>query len=122
MPTAQYLYNSSNNIEMGSAYLHILYYRYLKKIDNPTSRLYCTIAAYNTGSGNIAYAFTKNHNISQAAKKINKMKPQAVYNHLIAHLKYDEAKNYLKRVSKRVISYKQVYKSNDLIYFKPKIS
>ena len=122
MPTAQYLYNSANNIEMGSAYLHILYYRYLKKINNPTSRLYCTIAAYNTGAGNIAYAFTKTHNINSAAKKIIAMKSQDVYNHLLKNLKYDEAKNYLKRVSQRVISYKKVYKSNDLIYFKGKAS
>ena len=28
--SSSYLYNSENNIEIGSAYLHILYYKYLK--------------------------------------------------------------------------------------------
>ena len=51
-----YLYNSDNNIQVGTTYLNILYYRYLRKIENPTSRLYCTIAAYNTGAGNVAKA------------------------------------------------------------------
>ncbi len=118
MPTAQYLYNSANNIEMGSAYLHILYYRYLKPIDDPTSRLYCTIAGYNTGAGNVARAFVDSNSVKKASKKINAMTSKMVYNHLIDNLKYDEAKNYLKRVSKRVNSYKKVYKSNDFIFFK----
>ncbi|MEA1919969.1 MAG: murein transglycosylase domain-containing protein [Campylobacterota bacterium] len=122
IPTANYLYNSTNNIEMGSAYLHILYYRYLKSISNPTSRLYCTIAGYNTGAGNVAYAFTKKNNVKIASKKINKMSPDSVYNHLINHLKYDEARHYLKRVSKRINAYKRVYKSNDLIFFTTKNS
>lgn len=122
IPTSSYLYDSANNIEMGSAYLHILYYRYLGKISNPTSRLYCTIAAYNTGAGNVAYAFSGNHSVQQAAKKINDMNSQDVYDYLIAHLKYDEARNYLKHVSNRVNSYKRVYKSNYLVYIKPKTS
>jgi membrane-bound lytic murein transglycosylase C len=122
IPSANYLYNSENNIEMGSAYLHILYYRYLKYINNPTSRLYCTIAAYNTGAGNVAYAFVGNNNVKKAAKKINRISSKKVYNHLITHLKYDEARNYLKRVSRRISSYKQVYKSNDFIFFSTKKS
>ena len=32
-----YLYDSKNNITMGSGYLHILYYKYLRKIKNPDS-------------------------------------------------------------------------------------
>ncbi len=111
MPTAQYLYNSTNNIEMGSAYLHILYYKYLKKIKNPTSRLYCTIAAYNTGAGNVSYAFSKNHNINDASKIINTMTPQEVYNHLVRNLKYDEAKHYVQKVTDKMAMYRRVYKT-----------
>lgn len=109
MPTASYLYNSANNIEMGSTYLYILYYRYLKKIKNPQSRLYCTIAAYNTGAGNIAWAFTRRNNVSMAAYKINAMEPEEVYNHLLSNLRYDEPKHYLKRVRTRMGSYKKAY-------------
>ncbi len=110
MPSSSYLYNSDNNIEMGSTYLYILYYRYLKKIKNPESRLYCTIAAYNTGAGNIAWAFTRSNNMSRAAPKINAMNPDEVYKHLLGNLKYDEPKHYLKRVKKRMSAYRNAYK------------
>jgi len=110
-PSASYLYNSEKNIEMGSAYLHILYYRYLKKIKDPQSRLYCTIAAYNTGAGNIAWAFTHNTNINKAASKINALSSDEVYNHLLKNLKYDEPKHYLKRVRKRMSAFEKVYKT-----------
>lgn len=107
--TSAYLYNSVNNITMGSAYLHILYYKYLKEIKNSDSRLYCTIAAYNTGTGNIAWAFTKDYNINKAVELINGMSPEVVYNKLIRNLKHDEAKNYLDKVSKRMSAYHKVY-------------
>jgi membrane-bound lytic murein transglycosylase C len=104
---ASYLYNSSRNIEMGSAYLHILYYRYLKSIKDPESRLYATIAAYNTGAGNVAKAFIGNTNIRKASKTINKLSPDEVKKRLLSHLPYDETKNYLKKVSKRYAIYKK---------------
>jgi membrane-bound lytic murein transglycosylase C len=108
-PSAVYLYNGQNNIEMGSAYLNILYYRYLKKIKNPVSRLYCTIAGYNTGAGNIAWAFTHKYNMNNAAPIINKLTPEEVYFRLQNDLRYDEPKHYLKRVKRRMKIYKQVY-------------
>ena len=106
-----YLYNSRNNITMGSAYLHILYYRYLKKIKNTQSRLYCTIAAYNTGAGNVAWAFTQTNNINKSTTLINNMSSDEVYDKLLQNLKYDEAKHYLKKVRKRVITYHKLYGS-----------
>ncbi len=107
--SGSYLYNSKNNIKMGSAYLHILYYKYLDKIKDPDSRLYCTIAAYNTGAGNIAYAFTKEYNIKKAAPLINKLTPNQVYAKLMRDLRWDEPKKYLKKVSKRMAAYHKVY-------------
>ncbi len=109
-PSATYLYNSKNNIQMGSAYLYILYYRYLRKIKDPKSRLYCSIAAYNTGAGNIAWAFTHAYNMNKAAPIINKLTPEQVYNKLIKDLKFDEPKYYLKRVTRRMKVYKVAYK------------
>ncbi len=109
IPSSTYLYNSKNNIRLGSAYLHLLYYGYLKKIKNPKSRLYCAIAAYNTGAGNVAWAFTHTYNPSKAAKIINKLTPQQVYDRLLRDLKYDEPKHYLKRVSKRMDIYHKIY-------------
>jgi membrane-bound lytic murein transglycosylase C len=88
-----YLYNGENNVNIGTAYLYLLYYRYLRKINNPTSRLYCTIAAYNTGAGNVAYAFTKTRNINKAARVINSKTPSEVYKILLKKLPYVETKN-----------------------------
>ncbi len=109
--SGSYLYNSTNNIRMGSAYLHILFYKYLKDITNLDTRLYCTIAAYNTGAGNIAWAFTKNHNMQKAAPYINTKSPKEVYNKLLRDLRYDEPKHYLKRVTKRMGAYYKLYGS-----------
>ena len=108
--SASYLYNTKNNIEIGSAYFHILYYKYLLAIKDPLSRLYCAIAGYNTGAGNVARAFVRSNSVKQAAKIINTMSPEEVYNHLQRNLKYDEPKHYLKRVRVRSNSYKKIYK------------
>ncbi|MEA3314638.1 MAG: transglycosylase SLT domain-containing protein, partial [Campylobacterota bacterium] len=105
--TSDYLYNSDKNINIGSAYLHILYYRYLRKIKDPQSKLYCTIAAYNTGAGNVAKAFIGSRNISKASVKINSISSDEVYQKLLKDLPYDETKNYLKKVTKRISSYKK---------------
>lgn len=94
------LYNGNKNIVYGSTYLNILYYSYLKSIKNQTSRLYCTIAAYNTGAGNVAKAFTGNTNINKASNVINKMKSEEVYEKLLKNLPYKETKKYLKKVTK----------------------
>jgi len=107
--SGSYLYNSTNNIKMATAYLHLLYYRYLKKIKNPQSRLYCAIAAYNTGAGNIAYAFTKHYNMSKAAPLINRLTPDEVYEKLQKDLRYDEPKVYLKNVKQRMKTYRKLY-------------
>jgi len=107
-----YLYKTENNVKIGTAYLHILYYKYLGKITNKTSRLYCTIAAYNTGAGNVAYAYNKNlgrkyrYSISTAAKKINQQSPQTVFSHLRGGLRFAEARNYLMHVNERMKMYR----------------
>jgi len=104
--SSSYLFNSRNNIELGSAYLHILNYRYLKRVKNPVSRLYCVISAYNTGAGNVAKTFVGSYSVKEASKIINRMSPQQVYNKLIRSLPYEETRRYLKKVSKRYSIYK----------------
>ncbi|WP_156491981.1 transglycosylase SLT domain-containing protein, partial [Oleiphilus sp. HI0123] len=101
-----YLYTSDKNIEVGTTYLNILYYRYLKGIKNELSRLYCSIAAYNTGAGNVAKAFTGKRRLKPALAKINALTPQEVYDHLIEHLPYEETRKYLAKVKKRIPKYR----------------
>jgi len=97
IPSRQYLFNAHNNIELGTGYLNIINTRYLKNIHNPLSREYCTIAAYNTGSGNVLRAFHKNR--ERAIRIINRMPPAEVYKHLRKKLKYHEARRYLLKVT-----------------------
>lgn len=102
------LYIPEVNVETGTAYLNILDTRYLKKVKDDRSRLYCVIAAYNTGAGNVAKAFNtdRSTSINQAAKIINSMSSDEVYAHLIHNLPYDETKNYLKKVNGRISLYR----------------
>ena len=97
-PTRNYLFNAKNNIEMGSAYMHILLNRYLVKVKNRKSRELCAIAAYNTGSGNVLRSFHKNKN--KAISKINRLSPDAIYKHLRKRLPYKETRNYIAKVTK----------------------
>jgi len=98
MPTPDYLFRPLENVELGAAYLHLLHYRYLDGIKDPASRLYCVIAAYNTGPGNVARAFTGRMNIDAAEAAINRMSSDQVYQTLVAKLPYDETRVYLAKV------------------------
>lgn len=101
-----YLYNADNNIRVGAAYFNILYYRYFKGIENPMSRLYCAIAAYNTGPGNVSLALTgKDMRLRPAINIANTMNPDEVYEHLLKNLPYEETVNYLQKVNKRLGNY-----------------
>jgi membrane-bound lytic murein transglycosylase C len=98
-PSSSMLFKPDINIQHGCAYLHILNYRYLKSIKNKAAREHCCIAAYNTGAGNVARAFTGKTNVNSAAKIINRMSADEVYRHLRKNLKYKEARDYVKRVN-----------------------
>ncbi|MFK3864678.1 transglycosylase SLT domain-containing protein [Pseudoalteromonas rhizosphaerae] len=108
-PTAKELFDPKTNITYGAGYLDILTTRYLRKINNPISRRYCAIAAYNTGAGNVAKAFNLNRstNINKALALINQFDSEGVYAQLINNLPYDETKKYLQKVSKLDIQYQK---------------
>ena len=96
VPTKEYLFQANKNIEMGTAYLNILNYSYLKDVRNPLSREYCVIAAYNTGAGNVLRTFSKDK--TEAVRQINAMKPGVLYQALRNKLKHAEARRYLYKV------------------------
>jgi membrane-bound lytic murein transglycosylase C len=104
-----YLFVTDNNIEAGTAYLHLLNDRYLRYIENSLSRKYCMIAAYNTGAGNVARVFNSDgsRNIKMASKVINSMSPELVLKALQSHLPYDETKQYLNKVLSKEVLYEQ---------------
>ena len=98
-PSAKMLFQPDINIRHGCAYLNILNYSYLKAIKNDAAREHCCIAAYNTGAGNVAKAFSGNTSISAAAKIINTLAADAVYHHLRKKLQHKEARDYVVRVN-----------------------
>lgn len=99
-PSSKMLFHPETNIEHGVAYLHILQARYLKGISDKQALEYCSIAAYNTGAGNVAWAFNGTTNIKKAIPKINALNSEQVYMWLRKNLKYEEAKNYVLKVRK----------------------
>jgi membrane-bound lytic murein transglycosylase C len=100
-----YLYKVENNIKVGAAYLHMLYYGYVKKVENPVSRLYCAIAAYNTGASNVGKAFIGRRSFSAAVDTINQMTPDQVYQTLIEKLPSNETRQYMKKVTESMREY-----------------
>ena len=95
-PSKSYLFNARNNIELGTAYLNIIDKKYLGGINNPISREYCVISAYNTGSGNVLKTFSTNRN--RAKTIINSKPPLEIYNKLRQSLPYAETRRYLQKV------------------------
>lgn len=101
MLTPQYLYNPRHNIELGAAYLSVLYYDYLKDIKNPESRLYYTIAAYNAGASSVARAFIDKPSFQEAVSVINSLKPDQVLDRLVKAAPSEETRQYVSKVLKR---------------------
>ncbi len=96
IPSRDYLFDPENNIELGSAYLNVLSYSLLERIENQVAREYCVISAYNTGPRNVFKTFAPNQ--TAAVNQINALQPPAVYDRLRANLPYQETRDYLAKV------------------------
>lgn len=103
-----YLYDPDNNMAVGAAYLHLLYHRYMTPVEDPESRLYCAIAAYNTGPGNVARTFTDSRDMEAAARAIRGRSGRQVYRTLVRELPYEETRHYVQRVAKRMRAYRNL--------------
>ena len=66
----------------------------------------CTIAAYNTGAGNVCKAISNTTRFAPTIKKVNQMSSKKLYKTLLKNLEYDETKNYLEKVWDRKDKYK----------------
>jgi membrane-bound lytic murein transglycosylase C len=99
---ASYFYDPERNIELGCGYLHHLQKRVFKVPMTDRKGLYCSVAAYNTGAGNVSRVFTGNTNLSKALPLIWKYEPEALYAKLVADLPYKETRLYLRKVFDRI--------------------
>lgn len=110
-----YLYEPKNNVELGAAYLHLLYFRHFKHIKNHDARQWVTIAAYNTGAINVLRSFAGEYTRanypsiwswkSNAINQINNMKPEQVFDYLRQYLPAEETRDYLQKVRERMDKY-----------------
>ncbi|MED5523658.1 MAG: murein transglycosylase domain-containing protein [Pseudomonadota bacterium] len=107
-PKAESLFKPDQNMDFGAAYLNVLKTRYLSGITNQTSRLYCVIAAYNTGAGNVASVFHPRgkKSLKEAVNVINTLTPDQVFERLVNELPYEETRKYLKKVDKALAEFR----------------
>ncbi len=112
--TSFYLYNPKNNIEIGTAYLHVLYYQYLKYIKDRRSRLYCTIAAYDAGPLVVLKIFDKSSDVKKASRVVNSMSYKAVYAKLKNNLPRFSTRIYLRNVVGGISFYRKLIRQINL--------
>ena len=67
-------------------------------MNDPVSREYCIISAYNTGPSNVLRTFDASKKRDAAMAAINRMAAPAVYDKLRAQLPYAETRQYLQKV------------------------
>lgn len=96
-PTPEYLFDPEHNIELGAAYLGVLGNTEFHAVDNPDSRDYCVIAAYNTGPRNVTKVFASDK--TEAFTDINGLPPAALFDKLRSDLPSDETRQYVVKVT-----------------------
>jgi membrane-bound lytic murein transglycosylase C len=102
-----YLYVPGNNVELGCAYLGLLKNRYFRNVKDPQNALYCAVASYNTGAGNLSRSLAGKARIQPAIDRVNTMNPEELYTHLRNNLPYAETRDYIKKVRERMRLYKE---------------
>ncbi len=104
-PSRSYLFDPENNIDTGTAYLAILQNNYLGGIQNPTSRRYAVITAYNGGAGSVLRVF--NSDKAKAVTIINSMQPGDIYQTLTTKHPAGESRRYLVKVNNAQKNYRR---------------
>lgn len=105
-PGKKELFDSENNIRMGTAYLGLLKHDYLSDVRNPKSREFLTIASYNGGLTAVLEAFSDSK--EKAINKINRLHPNQVYRTLRYGLKSKETRLYIEKVLKAKDRYQEL--------------
>jgi membrane-bound lytic murein transglycosylase C len=100
-----YLYVPENNVELGCAYLGLLKNHYFRNVQDPQNALYCAVASYNTGAGNLSRSLAGKARIQPAIDRVNTMDPEELYTCLRENLPYAETRDYIKKVRERMRLY-----------------
>lgn len=96
-PERRALLHPDTNIQYGVTYLHLLMRRHMAGVDDPLSREYCAIAAYNIGPGAMMKVFGPTR--EAAVDAINALSPAEVYTTLLERLPAAETRGFLRKVT-----------------------
>lgn len=96
-PSKRELMDPAQNINIGTAYLSILKNQHLAGIKNPKVMHYAMIVSYANGAGALLRTFSADR--QTAIKKINKMTPEAFYQHVKTKHPAPQAPRYLHKVT-----------------------
>jgi len=98
---ANYLYQPTNNIELGTAYLNLLIYKHFAKETHPVKNLYFSICGYNWGPTSIQRKIIRRYPTST-------MTSEELYV-VLRQRTPEETSDYLKRVTERMPMYQQLF-------------
>jgi membrane-bound lytic murein transglycosylase C len=93
----EYLFNPVNNIELGSAYLHLLKHKHFSDIQGEVKNRYVTICGYNWGPTSMRSQIVGRY-------PINKMSDEEVYV-LLRQKTPEETRDYIQKVRERMPLY-----------------
>lgn len=105
--TPEYLYQPKNNVELGAGLLNLMMTKDFKDIKDEKSRVYCAIAGYNTGPGNVARSFVGKRDIPKAIQVINQMTSDQVFDNLRTKLPFEETRTYVGTVREKMKLYEE---------------
>ena len=98
---ANYLYQPTNNIELGAAYLNLLIYKHFAAETNPVKNLYLSVCGYNWGPTSINRKIIRRH-------PTNSMSPEQLYQ-VLRQRTPRETSDYLQRVTQRMGMYQPLF-------------
>ena len=105
-PSRSDLMKPNRNIELGAAYMQVLQEKVFKGVKEADSRLYCSVAAYNGGGGNVARAMTGQKSVQKSLVAINAITPEQVFKKLQSDAPHQETRDYVQRVFDRSSLYR----------------
>ena len=96
-PQPNWLFNNTNNLDIGISYLNLLDKQYLNEIRNPKSRYYAMLASYIAGPQHMLQTFSKNK--KEAFTIINGLSSYEVYQSFTNAQSRAEIKSYVSSVN-----------------------
>jgi len=105
-PEPEELFDSQNNIRMGTAYLGMLKNAYLAKVQNKVAKKILAIASYNGGLSTVLKLFGRDKDTAIA--RINRLNPRQIYRKLRQQHPSAETRAYIDKVLHAEMKYQKI--------------